>query len=142
MQLQFNDSCMMQQGFSKVRSSPTEQFEGFERFCGKASESAGEISDAALMEQRDRGVAQGGEKLRRVATGHRARIFAHGHVANSMDAVFNRPMIARDFQQLLFFRASARKTGDEAYRFNRRNTLDDPFAPDASDLFCAGKVDA
>ena len=49
-------------------------------------------------------------------------------------------MVAREVQQRRRVGAQARQAGDEANRFERDAALDRALAPDAADLFCAGKV--
>ena len=128
------------QGLSKVLSRASEQAQGGEGLGGEAPQGAGDVAKSAVVNDRSRGVAQRSQDLRRAATGDRAGVFTHRHVADAVNAVFDRPVRARKFQQRAGTGLFPREAGDDADCFDRGLALLKTLARDATDLFDAGKV--
>jgi len=136
-----NNNPRAVQGLSKVRQSASEQGEGFAGVGGEAAEGSGEVFRAVLSQEGKQRVAQRGVSLGRRTARDGAGVFTHADVADAMKSVLDGPVVAREVEQRGGIGTQARETRDETDRFDRDNAADRAFAPDAADLFCAGKFD-
>ena len=132
----------IQQGFSIVallhRANERQSGEGV-RY--EASQGVGQVFvPGTLSNQPERQIAQGGEVLRGMPGTHPARVFAHAHVANVMQPVFNGPVRAGYGEELCGVGAQAGQAGNRQYDFDGGLPLERTRAGETADLFGTGPM--
>jgi len=90
-----------------------------------------------LSNQPNRQIAQSGEILWRVTGTNAAGIFTHAYVANIMQPVFYRPVLAGEGEQGFGVGAQASQTGNCKHDFDGSQILDRSVARDAANLLSA-----
>ena len=90
--------------------------------------------EAEASKECQRGVAQGGERLRGMSGMGACLILAAGHVADVMQAVLDAPMRARQGEQLCRSGPISRQAGDGVDRLGAWRAAQDALSADAADL--------
>ena len=129
------------QGLSKVSRLAHDEVEGGLGARGEAAGCAGDVGQPAFSDKCRGRTSECGQQLRRLAGGDGTGVFTQCHVADTMKAIFYRPVRANDFQQRFGRGAAAGKTGDDANRFDCGFAFERALARQPRDLPRAGKCD-
>ena len=108
-----------------------------------AAERRGDVAGTGHAEQRDRQIAERGHDLSAGACADARAIFVEGNVADPVEAVFNRPMVAAQGEETFGIRVLGLQAADAINGFGARFLRDhfDGIAPDGEDLGGIRKVE-
>lgn len=115
-------------------SEDTQEAKEFPRSVCETAECGGNFLVAREAKEADRGVSEGGQILRGVATAHLALVLAKRDVADPVEPVFDRPVAPPITKQLVRICFLARQTRDGVLDLHRLDAFADGGAFQAADL--------